>query len=196
MSEKSGVEVVPVKSAHEAAQGSDIVASCTNSMSPVLEGRWLEPGMYVANVTRRELDDEVSRRITLVGYLVFGGDPLKLGGFADANFEVRTNALAYVAGQPDERDCIPRESGTGMVLPNARWAPCVDWETGESTGRKTAHDIAFLAELAGSNLGGLASSGVQGIQFAAIAGRAYELALERGLGARLELRPFLQDIPT
>jgi len=196
MSEKLGVEVVPVKSAREAAQGSEIVASCTNSMAPVLEGRWLEPGMYVANVTRRELDEEVPRRITLVGYLVFDGDPLKLGGFSDANFEIRTNALAYVAGQTEERLRIPRESEKEMVLPNAGWAPCVDWETGESTGRRQPHDIAFLAELAGSNLGGLASSGVQGIQFAAIAGRAYELAVERGLGTRLDLRSFLQDIPT
>ena len=196
MSEKSDVEVVPVKSAREAAQGSDIVASCTNSMSPVLEGRWLEPGMYVANVTRRELDEEVPRRITLVGYLAFGGDPLKLGGFSDANFEIRTNALAYVAGRPEERDCIPATREDGMILPNARWSPCVDWRTEKAIGRQSDGDIALLAELAGSNLHGLASSGIQGIQFAAVAGRAYELALERGLGTRMDLRGFLQDIPT
>src|SRR5229473_6155324 len=62
MSEKISVEVAPVKSAQEAVSGSDIVATCTNSMAPVIEGRWLEPGMFLANVTRRELDKEVSRR--------------------------------------------------------------------------------------------------------------------------------------
>ena len=196
MSAKTGVEVVPVKNAREVAQGSDIVASCTNSMSPVLEGRGLEPGMYVANVTRRELDEEAPRRITLVGYLALGGDPLKLGGFSDANFEIRTNALAYVAGRPEERARIPREGEREMVLPHARWARCVDWATGQPLAARSSEDISLLAELAGSNLGGLASSGIQGVQFAAIAGRAYELALKRGLGTRLDLRPFLQDIPT
>jgi hypothetical protein len=83
-----------------------------------------------------------------------------------------------------------------MVLPNARWAPCVDWQTGKAIARQSDGDISLLADLAGSNLHGLASSGIQGIQFAAVAGRAYEMALERGLGTRMDLGSFLQDIPT
>jgi hypothetical protein len=63
-------------------------------------------------------------------------------------------------------------------------------------GRQSDEDITLLAELAGSNSRGLASSGIQGIQFAAIAGRAYELASARGLGKPLDRELFLQDIPT
>ena len=196
MSEKIGIEVAPVKCAQEAVRGSDIVATCTNSMAPVIEGRWLESGMFIANVTRRELDEEVSRRVTLVGYLAFQADPLKLEGFSDDNFEIRANVMAYVAGQPEERERIPAGKETEMALLNARWAPCVDWETGKPLGRQSDEDITLLAELAGSNSRGLASSGIQGIQFAAVAGRAYELASARGLGKPLDRQLFLQDIPT
>jgi len=196
MSEKISVEVAPVKSAQEAVSGSDIVATCTNSMAPVIEGRWLEPGMFLANVTRRELDKEVSRRVTLIGYLTFQADPLKLEGFSDDNFEIRANVMAYVAGQPEERERIPAGKEKEMTLPNARWGPCVDWETGKPMGRQSDEDITLLAELAGSNSRGLASSGIQGIQFTAIAGRAYELASALGLGKPLDRQLFLQDIPT
>jgi alanine dehydrogenase len=196
MSEKIGIDVVPVQSAHEAVKGSDVVATCTNSIEPVLEGRWLEPGMFIANVTSRELDQEVSRRITLVGYLVFEGDSLKLEGFTDANFEIRANVMAYVSGQPEERQRIPAGKDKEITFVNARWAPCLDWKTGKATGRQSDEEITVLAELAGSNSRGLASSGIQGIQFASIAGRAYELAAARGLGMVLDRQLFLQDIPT
>jgi len=196
MSVKTGIDVVPVKSAREAVKGADIVATCTNSIEPVLEGRWLEPGMFVANVTSRELDQEVLRRVTLVGYLVFEGDPLKLEGFTDANFEIRTNAMAYVSGQPEERQRIPAGKEKEITLVNARWTPCLDWQTGAAIGRQSDEEITVLAELAGSNSRGLASSGIQRIQFASIAGRAYELASARGLGRLLDRQLFLQDIPT
>lgn len=196
MSRKIGIDVVPVPSAQEAAQGSDIVATCTNSMAPVLEGRWLEPGMFVANVTGKELDQEASRRITLVGYLAFEGDPLNLEGFSDANFEIRANVMAYVSGQPHERQCIPAGKEKETTLANARWAPCLDWQSGRAIGRQSDEEITVLAELAGSNSRGLASSGIQGIQFASIAGKAYELASARGLGKALDRHHFLQEIPT
>jgi len=37
---------------------------------------------------------------------------------------------------------------------------------------------------------------MQGIQFAAIAGKAYELASAHDLGKPLDIHLFLQDIPT
>ena len=47
MSQETGVEVVPVASAEEAVRGSDIVSAATNTVDPVVEGRWLEDGMHV-----------------------------------------------------------------------------------------------------------------------------------------------------
>jgi len=196
MAEKLRLEVEPVKTAREAVQGAEIVAACTNSLEPVLNGSWLEEGAYVANVTSRELDQESLKRITLVGYLVFEKDPLALSEFTDFGFEIKTNVMAYVGGSADEREKIPGGKEGGLHFPNARKAPCVEWDTDHPLGRKNDQEIAFLAELAGSNTSGLASSGIQGLQFAAAAGRAYELAAQKSLGIRLDRKLFLQDIPT
>ncbi|MGH7830495.1 MAG: hypothetical protein ACREP8_09995, partial [Candidatus Binatia bacterium] len=73
--------------------------------------------------------------------------------------------------------------------------PCVDWEKETPLGRDSDEDITLLAELtAGSLPGESSSSGLQGIQFAAVGGRAYELAAARGLGKPLDIHLFLQDI--
>jgi len=61
LSARLGIPVVPASSAEEAVRGSDIVITSTNSVQPVLEGRWLEPGMHVSAIGvnfahRRELD--------------------------------------------------------------------------------------------------------------------------------------------
>ena len=63
--------------------------------------------MFVANVAGRELDREVFQRVTLMGYLVFKEEPLRLSGFVDDNFAVRMNVMAYLAGNLDERQLIP-----------------------------------------------------------------------------------------
>ncbi len=189
------IEVVPVRSPSDAIRGSDIVACCTNSVSPVLEGRWLEPGMHVTHVSNRELGTGVLERVTLVGYLVFGEDPLDISRFADHNFEIRAGTMAYVAGQPEERQRIPA-GAQKFDMPNARWHPCVDWQTERPAGRNSETDISLLAELSATFPLGLASSSLQGIQFAAVAGLAYERAAARSLGRSLDLDLFLQDIPT
>lgn len=196
MSERMGIEVVPRKNPREVIQGSDIVASCTNSLEPVFEGRWLEPGMYVAHVSNREIDAEALRRITVAGYLTFKDEPLVLSGFADDNFEIRAGVMAYVAGQPQERKIIPKGREGEFQMPNARWVPCVDWRTETPIGRASDEDITLLAELASTFPSGLASSSIQGVQFASVAGRAYERAASRGLGTCVDRSLFLQDIPT
>ncbi|MDP2601934.1 MAG: ornithine cyclodeaminase family protein, partial [Deltaproteobacteria bacterium] len=69
MSAQTGVEVVPVASAEDAVRGSDIVNAATNTVDPVVQGRWLEPGMHVTSLVggdgflpRKELDDEAVKR--------------------------------------------------------------------------------------------------------------------------------------
>jgi len=56
--------------AEEAVRGSDIVCTVTNAQTPVLLGRWLKPGAFVAAVgaprpTWRELDDEAMRNLVV-----------------------------------------------------------------------------------------------------------------------------------
>ena len=55
------------ESAEEAVRGADVVVTATTATTPVLEGRWLSPGVHINAVGAprpdwRELDDEVLRR--------------------------------------------------------------------------------------------------------------------------------------
>jgi ornithine cyclodeaminase/alanine dehydrogenase-like protein (mu-crystallin family) len=54
---------------------------------------------------------------------------------------------------------------------------------GKVPGRSSPDDITFFI-----------NSGTQGLQFAAVAGRVYQLAKERGLGHTVPTEWFLQDI--
>jgi alanine dehydrogenase len=61
------IEVLAAGSIEEAIATADIVSCATNSSTPVLAGKWLNPGAFVDLVgsfspSRREADDEVVRR--------------------------------------------------------------------------------------------------------------------------------------
>ena len=72
MSQKTGINIVPVDSAESAVDGVNIVLVITNSMEPVLSSEMLKPGMHVNTAGNntwlgRELDPEaVSRFNTIV----------------------------------------------------------------------------------------------------------------------------------
>jgi ornithine cyclodeaminase/alanine dehydrogenase-like protein (mu-crystallin family) len=71
MTERLGVPVVPVSSAEEAARGADIVITSTTSKTPVVEGRWIEPGMHISAIgsnyaEKREIDTEAVRRCDVI----------------------------------------------------------------------------------------------------------------------------------
>jgi ornithine cyclodeaminase/alanine dehydrogenase-like protein (mu-crystallin family) len=71
MTSKLGVEVVPVNSAEEAVRGADVVIAMTSSVKPVIEGRWLEPGMHIngagANFAHKaELDADAVNRCDVI----------------------------------------------------------------------------------------------------------------------------------
>lgn len=71
MTERLKLEVVPVDRPEDAARGALILITITNSKTPVLEGRWIEPGAHInaagSNALERaELDVEAVRRASLV----------------------------------------------------------------------------------------------------------------------------------
>ncbi|MFE9443877.1 ornithine cyclodeaminase family protein [Streptomyces sp. NPDC006602] len=68
---EAGLPVEPADSAEAAVRGASLVAACTLSTTPVVHGRWLDPGCTVVSVgsfepTRREVDAEVVRRSAAV----------------------------------------------------------------------------------------------------------------------------------
>ncbi|HTV59009.1 MAG TPA: ornithine cyclodeaminase family protein [Verrucomicrobiae bacterium] len=66
-----GVRVTPSSSAEDAVRGADIVVAATTSSHPVIEGKWLAPGMHINAIganfpQKRELDSEAVLRADVV----------------------------------------------------------------------------------------------------------------------------------
>lgn len=162
MAEKSGVEVVPVGSAEEAVRGSDVVTAATNTVEPVIEGRWLEEGCHVTSIVggdrylpRRELDDETIRRagLIVVGY--------KRQIFLDRQAEFIDRLERGLVREEDLREL-------GELL------------TGQCRGRRDDREITLFKNNTG-----------MGIQFAATARKIYEAARARGVGTEISSDLFL-----
>ncbi len=71
MIEELGAEVVAVDSAADAIEDVDVVVTATTAREPVLEGRWLRPGMHINAIgsnwsARRELDTDAVTRADLL----------------------------------------------------------------------------------------------------------------------------------
>ena len=71
MSQRVSAELRPARSSEEAVRGSDIIVTMTRASEPLFDGRWLEPGQFIAAtgsnaLNRREIDTETVRRADLV----------------------------------------------------------------------------------------------------------------------------------
>ncbi|HXX18503.1 MAG TPA: ornithine cyclodeaminase family protein [Candidatus Acidoferrum sp.] len=71
MTARLGVPVTPVASAEEAVGGADIMITSTTASKPVLEGRWLHPGMHINAIgsnfaEKQELDAEAVGRCDVI----------------------------------------------------------------------------------------------------------------------------------
>jgi alanine dehydrogenase len=162
MSEQTGIEIVPVNSAEEAVRGSDIVSAATNTVEPVIQGKWLEAGMHVTSLVggdgflpRKELDDEAIRRANLI---VVGYKPQI---FLDKQAEFHDRLEKGIVKTEDLHEL-------GDLL------------NGKCRGRRDEGEITFFKNNTG-----------MGIQFAATARKMYEKAKEKGIGAELPLDLFM-----
>jgi alanine dehydrogenase len=162
MSAQTGIEVLPVNSAEEAVRGSDIVNAATNTVEPVVEGRWLEEGMHVTSLVggdgflpRKELDDEALKR---AGLIIVGYKP-----------------QIFLDKQAEFHDRIER----GIVKPEDLHE-LGDLLNGKCRGRKDDKEITFFKNNTG-----------MGIQFAATARKMYEKARAKGIGTELPLDLFM-----
>jgi len=162
MSAQTGIEIVPVNSAEEAIRGSDIVTAATNTVDPVIQGKWVEPGMHLNSIVggdgflpRKELDDEA---VIKAGLIVVG---FKQQIFLDKQAEFHDRL---------ERGMVKAEDlhELGELL------------NGKCRGRQDDSEITFFKNNTG-----------MGIQFAATARKMYEKARERGLGTELPLDLFM-----
>jgi len=162
MSQETGIEVVPVASAEEAIRGSDIVTAATNTVDPVIEGKWVEAGMHLNSIVggdgflpRKELDDEA---VIKAGLIVVGYKPQI---FLDRQAEFHDRL---------ERGIVKAEDLHELG----------DLVNGKCRGRSDEKEITFFKNNTG-----------MGIQFAATARKMYDKAKEKGIGTELPLDLFM-----
>ena len=161
-SQQTGIEIIPVASAEEAIRGSDIVTAATNTVNPVVEGKWLEGGMHVNSIVggdgflpRQELDDEAVSR---AGLIVVGYKP-----------------QVFIDKQAEFHDRLER----GVIKPEDLHE-LGELLNGNCRGRKDDKEITFFKNNTG-----------MGIQFAATARKMYEKAKAKGIGTELPLDLFM-----
>ena len=179
MSKELGILVEPVAHGAEAAHGVEILALCTDSITPVLNPTWLTPGMHVTNLTRAEIPPQAMQRFDVV--VRQGEDGLPLPESADFRMNIGQSPGAYVGGTAEQQARLPPPSRPAP-LP----AGTVDITailTGEARGRSRDDEITYYR-----------NSGNNGLQFAAVGGLAYRRAREAGVGHELPDEWFLQDI--
>jgi len=191
MARRLGIEVQAVGSPREALRGADIVSSATDSMEPVYDADWLQPGQHVTNLGRREMPDAAMSRFDVVVRQGTAGLEMKQSDRFQA--ERGLSPAAFIGGSADEMKRIPernRQPGFGGDSPDftdrgkgGDKPDFADLVTGRCRGRTSRDQITFYRNV-----------GNQGLQFSAVGGWVYAEAVRRGLGRDIPTDWFLQDI--
>lgn len=177
MNRKLGLPVEAVDTPQALVRGSHIVAACTDSTRVVFdEPQWLDEGAHITCVRACEIGPKVVKRCDL---------SIKLGrntveAMDEGMIRLHGN-VGYIAGQPEERSRIPNPEVDNYRGDFFRYF--MDMRAGKFAGRSSPGQITFFI-----------NAGTQGLQFAACAGRVYQLAKEKGLGREIPTEWFLQDI--
>jgi len=191
MSSLLNIEVIPVDTPRDAIKGCDILSSCTDSMQAVYDAEWLEPGMHVTNLGRREMPDSAINRFDVV--IRQGTAGLQMKQTERFQAERGLSPAAFIGGTIEDMKRIPgtnpqpgfggddpefRDRGLGSDKPD--FAALV---TGKAPGRTSDEQISFYRNV-----------GNQGLQFSAVAQVVYRRVRELGLGREIPTDWFLQDI--
>lgn len=191
MSRKLGIEVIAVDSPKDAVKGVDILSSCTTSMKPVYDADWIEPGMHVTNLSRREISDRAMDKFDVV--VRQGTAGLQMRQTDRFQAERGFSPAAFIGGTPEQMSLIPEknpEPGFGGDSPEfmdrgkgGDKPEFADLVTGKAKGRTRADQVTFYRNV-----------GNQGLQFSSVGGWVYAQAMARGMGRELPTDWFLQDI--
>lgn len=177
MSEQLGLNVRAVDSPEEVVRGSDIVSACTDSTQVVFDNpEWLAEGAHITCVRACEIGPKVVAACDV---------SVKLGRNTVVNMDegmVRLHGnVGYIAGQPEERKRIPNPTVDNYTGDFFHYF--MDVRAGKKPGRTSSSQTTFFI-----------NAGTQGLQFAACAGRVYQMAKAKGLGRELPTEWFTQDI--
>ena len=178
MGERFGIAVEVFDAPREVYRGADVLASCTDSATPVVRGAWLEPGTHVVSIGGRP-DDEALERFDRK--LRIGTTPAPLGR---PELATKDEYLGYIARPADPRwsqvkggKRAPNVTGMGDEVSLA------DVMQGRERGRTAAAQVTYSER-----------GNIQGAQFYAVAAIVFEAARREGLGRELPTEWFLQDV--
>ena len=151
----------------------------TDSLISVIKAEWLEPGMHVTNVRNNEAGPDVLKKADVIARL--GVSTLPAERSRKGVTTGSDGMFGYIAGTEEEKRKIPPSPSAEIDNPTIGTVP--DIMAGRWAGRTSDSQITFLN-----------NQGTQGLQFAAVGGKAYELARAKGLGHPLPLEWFVQNI--
>ena len=178
MSRKLDIPVVAADTAEQVFQGSDIVATCTDSYRPVFDADWLAPGQHFTNASLSEMDyRNVVNRADIIVKL--GESSLNANVDVGAGIKFRGPYASVFIGTPEQLELIPLKKKVDITS----YHHLVDLKAGRAPGRTSDSQITFFI-----------NEGTQGLQFVSAAGKAYEIAREKGLGREIPTEWFLQNI--
>ena len=167
MSERVGVEIVPVDSPEAAVRGADIVLCATNTLDNIFFERWIEPGMHLTSVKRQEIEAAVVKRADRV--VLHTRDTSQLTFVAPA-LQAPEKALSTGWSLADEMDL--------GALPEL-----ADLISGRVAGREKPEEVTCFL----NNLG-------MGYQFAAAGAAVYRKAKQLGRGHELPTEWFTETV--
>jgi alanine dehydrogenase len=191
MSRRHNIEVRPVDSAREAVRGADILSTCTDSMAPVYDADWIEKGMHVTNLGRREMPDASADKFDLV--VRQGTAGLQMRESERFQAERGLSPAAFIGGTVEEMKRLPPKNpqpGFGGDSPEfmdrgkgGDKPDFVDLVTGKCKGRTSRDQVTFYRNV-----------GNQGLQFSSVGGWVYQQAVKQKKGREIPTEWFLQDI--
>jgi alanine dehydrogenase len=154
-----------VESARDAVNGADLVVLATNANAPIIDGSWLADGAHVVSI-------------------VSGDDKLQRREIDDET--IRRAAVVVAHSRQVARDQNQGDLAEPVALGILKWSDVYelsDVVAGRSPRRTHAGQITLFK----NNVG-------LGLQFAAVAGSVYGLAVARRIGRTLPAAWFLQKL--
>ena len=159
-----GLEVEPVSRPEDAVKGSSIVILATNALNPVIESSWIEKGMHITCVRHCEIGRESYAKCdTIVLNSKNNFNVLHYEARSQESGQLPENVLLdYVKGYPP---------GEMTDIDWKKLPDLPDLLLGRHPGRNTDEEVTCFDNSVGF-----------GVQFAAVAGRVYEIARAKGAG--------------
>jgi len=175
---KVSAEVRAAESPEDAIRDADIIATTTNSLSRVVDPKWVRPGLHLTCVRVPELGDETIRKVDrLVIHAHQHAPENYVAGYGEEGIAAH-DAIDIIRKGPAHAHEVKVEHPFWLSAPALK-----EMITGKVPGRASAEEsTCFL-----NNIG-------IGLQFAAVGAAVYSEAKSKGIGRELPTDWFLESV--